>query len=137
MSLKVVAFMPVVAALALSLASCGGNVHSTEAVRQGVVDHLSSRKNLDLDLSAMDLQVTSVSFRQNEADATISFRPRSGNAQGMSMRYTLELKGSRWVVKNKSEAGASPHGAGAGQGGGGGLPAGHPPVQQPPPAPKQ
>jgi hypothetical protein len=130
--------LPVGAALALFLVSCGGNIHSTEAVRQGVIDHLSSRKNLDLDLSAMDLQVTSVSFRENEADATVSFRPKAGNAQGMSMRYTLERQGNKWVVKTKAEASESPHGAGSGQGGAGGqLPPGHPPVQEPPPPPKQ
>jgi hypothetical protein len=43
------------------------------------------------------------------------------------MRYTLEQKGGKWVVKEKAQAGGSPHGAapnpGAGQ-----LPAGHPPL---------
>jgi hypothetical protein len=125
------------AVLAVVLAACSGNIHNTEAVRQGVIDHLSSRKNLDLDLSSMDLQVTSVSFRENEADATVSFTPKGGAAAAMSMRYVLERKGNHWVVKTKSEAGASPHGAGAPEGGAGGqqLPPGHPPVQQPPPAP--
>jgi hypothetical protein len=123
--------------LILLLCACGGNIHNAEAVRQGVIDHLSGRKNLELDLSSMDLQVTSVSFRENEADATVSFTPKGGAAAAMSMRYTLERKGNHWVVKTKSEAGASPHGAGAPEGapGGGQLPPGHPPVQQPPPAP--
>jgi hypothetical protein len=130
------------AAVGLCLAACSGNIHNTEAVRQGVIDHLSARKNLDLDLSSMDLQVTSVSFRENEADATVSFRPKGGQAAAMSMRYTLERKGNHWVVKNKAETGANPHGAGAadphGPGGppqGQALPPGHPPVQEPPPPP--
>jgi hypothetical protein len=127
-----------IAALVCLMGSCGGNIHNTEAVRQGVIDHLSSRKNLDLDLNAIDLQVTSVSFRENEVDATVSFRAKTGNAQGMSMRYTLERKGNKWVVKTKADTGGSPHGAAGGQGGGGGqLPPGHPPVQQPPPPAKQ
>lgn len=116
------------------LAGCGGNVHSNEAIRQAVIDHLAARKNLDLDLKAMDVQVTSVSIRENEADATVAFSPKGGGAAGgMSMRYTLELKNGKWAVKNKAETG-SPHGAG-GAPQGGQLPAGHPPVQEPPPPP--
>ena len=126
-------------ALAALLIGCRGNVHSNEAIRQAVIDHLSSRKSLDLDLSAMEVQVTSVSIRENQADATLSFRPRGGDATaGMSMRYALELKDNKWTVKNKAETGGSPHGAGGAQGGaqgGGQLPPGHPPVQEPPPAP--
>jgi len=64
----------------------------------------------------MQVDVTSVSFRQNEADATVSFRPKGGGAgAGMQMRYVLERRGNRWVVKSKSEAGGSPHGAGVGE----------------------
>jgi hypothetical protein len=126
------------AAVLAALAGCGGNVHSTEAVRQGVVDHLAARKNLDLDLSSMEVTVTSVSFRENEADATVSFRPKGGGAaSGMSMRYTLERKGNRWMVKSKAESGSMPHGSGMQEGGASGqLPAGHPPVQEPPPPTK-
>lgn len=80
----------------------------------------------------MEVEVTAVSFRQNEADATVSFRPKgvSDPGAGMQMQYTLERKDNRWVVKGRKEAGAAPHG-GAMQGGG--MPAGHPPVGDRPP----
>jgi hypothetical protein len=136
---RIVKLFHFAAALAFVLSACGGNVHNTEAIRQSIVDHLSSRKNLDLDMSAMDLQVTSVAFRENEADATVAFKPKgSAGPALMSMRYTLERKGNQLVVKNKSEAGASPHGAGGAgpqESAPGQLPPGHPPVQQPPPPP--
>jgi len=127
------AYLPVLAA-GLLLLGCNRNIQNEAAVRQGVTDYLSSRS--DLNLSQMQIDVTSVSFRQDEADATVSFRPRGGAAgAGMQMRYTLERKGGRWVVKGK---GAGPHantpapGASSmpGQGGApsGQLPPGHPSV---------
>jgi hypothetical protein len=93
------------------LLGCSRGPQTPEAVRQGVIDHLSTRS--DLDLASMQVEVTSVSFRQDEADATVSFRPKGGGAaSGMQMRYTLERKGSRWAVKGKGQAptGEAPHG---------------------------
>lgn len=110
---------------ALLLVGCQRGAQTPEAVRQGVIDHLSSRPGLTIDLNAMNIEVTSVSFRQNEADATVSFRPKGGSAgAGMEMRYTLERKGDRWAVKGKAEAAGAPHGSGMG----GGMPSGHPPM---------
>lgn len=81
----------------------------------------------------MQVEIASVSFRQNEADAVVSFRPKGSTdaSTGMQMQYTLEKKGGRWVVKGKRESGMSPHGAGgamppASQGGA--MPPGHPPA---------
>jgi len=109
---------------------CSHDIQTKEAVRQGVIDHLSSRKGLDLDLRSMDVDVSSVAFRANEADATVSFRARGSAASGadMQMRYTLERSGNRWVVKGKADSGgahgtAPPPPAGASE-----MPPGHPPV---------
>lgn len=101
------------AILAAGLVSCAKDTNTKEAVRQAVIDHLATRKNLDLDLSAMDVDVTSVSFRANEADAQVAFRPRgSQNAAAlMQMRYTLERAGNQWKVKSKADSGGSPHGS--------------------------
>jgi hypothetical protein len=96
-------------AVLLSIA-CNRGMDTKEAVRQGVIDYLSSRRNLNV--SEMNVDVSSVSFRRDEADAMVSFTPKGANAggQGMSIRYTLERKGSRWVVKNRPEGGGNPHG---------------------------
>ncbi len=101
------------------LLGCGSRgLQNEAAVRQGVIDYLSQRS--DLNMKMMQVDVTSVSFRQDEADATVSFRPKGAAGGGMQMRYTLERQGSRWVVKGKGHSGAgqSPHG----QMPGGGMP---------------
>lgn len=131
------------------LVACGGPASDEDAVRQGVIDHLSGRAGLDI--GSMDIKVTSVEFDGDQAEATVAFQAK-GSADpsaGMQMKYTLERKGRRWVVQDKSGAGdgmhgggmESPHGGGMGspQGGGmenphggtppqGELPEGHPPV---------
>ena len=114
-----------VLAAALFLSGCGRAVDSKEAVRQGVLDHLSTRAGLDL--KSMQVDVVSVSFRQNEADTVVSFRPKGSSepSAGMQMQYTLERKGDRWAVKGKRESGMSPHGGGTP---GGAMPPGHPPA---------
>lgn len=98
------------------LVGCTRGSHTMEAVRQGVLDHLAARP--DLNLNSIEVEVTSVGFRHQQAQATVSIRPRSGG-EAFQMRYTLERKGGRWVVKGKAEASGSPHG-------GPGLPPGHP-----------
>jgi hypothetical protein len=105
----------------LSLAACNRGGQSKDAVRQGVVDYLSGRK--DLNLSSMDIDVSSVQFNGNKADATVTFAPKGGNpSQGMTMRYQLEQQGSRWEVVGRQDSGhagavapgaANPHGEGA------------------------
>jgi hypothetical protein len=116
------ALWAIVVALAASTA-CHRSNPSAE-IREGVIDYLSKRSNLNV--SGMNVDVTSLVVRQNEADAVVSFTAKGANpGQPMSMRYTLERKGDRWVVKDKAEAGASPHGTAPA---GGELPPGHPPV---------
>jgi hypothetical protein len=92
------------------LVGCSKNIQTNEAVRQGVLNHLS--KNTGLNVGSMDIEVTSVTFRDNEADAVVGFKPKGGTGSGMSMRYTLERKDSTWVVKKKADSGMG-HGMGA------------------------
>lgn len=119
--------------------SCSRDINTKEAVRQAVIDHLGSRKGLDLDLSSMDVDVSSVSFKAGEAQATVAFRPRGSQAaSAMEMKYTLERSGNQWKVKGKGSAGAGdPHSGGPAQAAPHGgelpsppqsLPPGHPPV---------
>ena len=134
----------------LILPGCGRRIDNKEAVRQGVIDYLSTRSNLNV--GAMQVDVASVTFRKDEADAMVAFRPKGagGAGQGMQIRYTLERKGDRWVVKGKSE-GAGQHGsAGLMPGGnphgamgmemppesapGAAMPPGHPSIGKQPPA---
>ena len=116
--------------LPLLLVSCNrGAPQTKEAVLQGVMEHLT--KNAGLDVSSMDVEVTSLTFRGSEADALLSFRPKGGADPGMQMKYTMESKDGKWTVKGRAESGASPH-SGTPAAPGGELPAGHPPVNPPP-----
>jgi hypothetical protein len=132
---------------ALLLLSCHRTgIQNEAAVRQGVVDYLAARS--DLNMSQMQVDVNSVAFRQDEADVTVSFRPKggSGAAAGMQMSYVLQRQGNRWVVKGKGTGphqtmtppgGMPPHG-GAAASPGGQMPPGHPQVgSQAPPETKK
>ena len=135
-------FWALLAVLAVmgATSGCKRNIDNEDAVRQGVIDYLSKRTNVNV--SGMNVAVTSVSFRQNEADAVVAFTARGGNAgPPMTMRYTLERQGDHWSVKDKSETGnphgangANPHGAPAAAPMGD-MPPGHPPVESTQPKP--
>jgi len=77
----------------------------------------------------MDVDVTSVNFKGEEAEATVAFRAKGSPAgSGLEMRYTLEQKSGKWVVKDKAEASGNPHGAPPA--GMGAPPPGHPPMDE-------
>jgi hypothetical protein len=108
--------------LILTLAGCHrGAQAGKDAVREGVLDYLSGRK--DLSIGSMNVEVTSVQFDGNTADATVAFSPKGvPSSQGMTMRYQLEQQGSRWVVVSHQDSGhaasvapggPNPHGGGA------------------------
>lgn len=115
----------------VALAGCSRDIRNESAVRQAVLDYLTSRSNLNV--ASMDVNVTSVVFRRDEADATVAFSAKgSRGADGMTMRYFLERKGDIWKVKGRADSGQNPHGGGMaaphGTGGpsSGALPPGHP-----------
>ena len=120
----------------LVLAACARkNIENKEAIRQAVVDYLSSRQaQTGLDMSTMDVNVTAMTFERDTARATVEFRIKNGDA-GMQMNYSLERKGDKWVVQPKENAGG--HGVvlpGNDKAPPGELPPGHPSV---PASPKQ
>lgn len=110
-----------------AFSGCHRANQSQEAIRQGVIDYVSSKVNV----GAMDVNVVSIDFKGKEADALVEFKAKGSQANsGLQMRYTLEQQSGKWVVKDKAQAGGTPHGSVApGAGGGSGeLPAGHPPL---------
>jgi hypothetical protein len=97
--------------LALSLAACNRGTRSSEAVRQGVIDHLAKG---GFNVSAMDVNLTTVDMKGNEAVATVSITPKGGPAgSGMVTKYRLQQQGNQWTVVGREDAGGAPHGAGA------------------------
>ncbi len=100
-----------IAAVAVSLvllAGCKKDIQNQDAVRQGVMNYLSKRS----DLLAMDVSVSSVAFKEDEATAQVHFQAKGNDspAAGMTMQYVLERKGGLWVVKGRTGANSS-HGA--------------------------
>jgi hypothetical protein len=101
--------------LILSLTACNHGVQSDDAVRQGVIDHLTeAQAKNNLNLAAMDVVVKAVQYSGNDADAAVSITPKGANpAAGMSINYHLTQQGSKWVVVGRQD----PHGAVAAPGG--------------------
>jgi hypothetical protein len=93
---------------AVFLAGCNKDIQNQDAVRQGVISYLAKRS----DLLSMDVSVTSVAFRKDEATAQVHFQAKgnSSAAAGMNMQYVLERKDGQWVVKGRTGA-SSAHGA--------------------------
>ena len=84
---------------ALLLAGCSKNIDTTDAVRDGIIKDISKK----VDVGTMDVTVDSVSFREKEADATVSFTPKGApRSQAMVMSYALERKGDEWKIKSRS-----------------------------------
>ena len=129
----VVTLRPIIPLLiALALSACNRAPESKEAVREGIIEHLN--KNSGLDVKSMDVIIENVRFEGSRATAMVSFKPKSSPDAGMSMNYTLERSGPKWVVQKA---------ASGGHGGGmtappatdsGALPPGHPPVAPEAPA---
>ena len=124
--------------------ACNKAPESKDAVRAGIMDHLT--KNTGLNVSEMDIVVQEVKFEGEQAVATVSFKPKASPDAGMTMPYTLDKRGGKWVVRRRSEGG-SPHAGSMGGaeampqpratqppasgGAAGDLPPGHPPVGTP------
>lgn len=95
----------------------------------------------------MDVNVTSVSFHGDQADAVVSFVPKGMPSSPVTFQYNLQREGNAWVIKGHAQS-ANHGGGGMGQTDPhaaipGGMPAGHPgidghslpPSSQPSPQP--
>ena len=105
---------PLIGALVfVALAGCSRNIDTTDAVKRGVLHDIPK----DVNVGSMDVNVVSVSFRGQEADAVVSFAPR-GAPPMMSMNYTMERKANEWHIKKRAtgdlqrHAGQAPSAAG-------------------------
>jgi hypothetical protein len=148
--------------LACSVAGCKSQQSDADAIRSGINAHLAGLKTLNI--SAMDMNVQSVSIQGTQAQAQVEFRPKTGGPQGAGMQvsYALEKKDGQWTVLNSQPAGGTIEHPGPGQnphaaqtapdsatlpdfrnlvngtgGAGSSLPPGHPPVNAQGSAPSQ
>jgi hypothetical protein len=113
------------------LTGCGNSMRNKARVQQAIMDRLAAHSGLDM--NAIDVNTTSVTFKGNTAYATVAFHPKGDTnvSSGMIMKYTLEARNGKWVVVNVADsqghgmAGHPSASAGAEQ-----LPPGHPPLDQ-------
>lgn len=103
----------------LCLAGCSKNIDTPEAVKEGVLKDVAKK----VDINAMDVSVDSVSFRETEATAQVSFRPKGAppGSQAITMNYSLERDGNEWKIKNRNMQGHEQAQPGSSQ-----MPPGHP-----------
>lgn len=94
--------------LAVALVSSGGckkQGNDNDAIRAGIMQHLTAIGTLNM--SAMDMDIRSVSVNGNQAHAEVEFRPKTGGSPGggMQVAYNLEKRDGSWVVLNTQSLG--------------------------------
>jgi len=90
--------------------ACKKHVSDNDAIRAGILQHLTSVGTLNM--SAMDMDVRSVSVNGNQAHAEVEFRPKNSGTPGAGMHvaYNLEKRDGAWVVlKTQSLGGMIQH----------------------------
>ena len=99
--------------LIFCLAACQrGGQNNSDAVRQGVLDHLAKA---NLNMSGMDVKVAKVDFNSagDKAEATVNITAKGQTAaEPMVMNYKLERQNNNWVVVGPA-AGSAGHGGAA------------------------
>lgn len=82
----------------LGASACKKQASDRAAIRSGILQHLNAVGTLNI--SAMDMDVRSISINGNQAHAEVEFRPKSGGVPGTGMQvaYNLEKQEGSWVV---------------------------------------
>jgi hypothetical protein len=99
--------------LVLAVAALGAcsrpNIQNKDAVEKAVRQYLMAKQaQTGLDMNAMDIEVTSMSFEKDQAKAGVYFKLKNGDG-GMEMQYALDRKGDQWVVRGLTGLGSGPH----------------------------
>jgi hypothetical protein len=117
----------------LFVVACKSKNDDKEAIRAGVIKHLSTLNMLNL--SNMDINVTQATVNGNQAQAQVEIRSKGGdpNAPPMQISYALEKHGEEWVVLKSTGMGGGMQHPGPGEAPAPGsapgtMPPGHPNV---------
>ncbi len=102
----------VAAVLGLSAAlllggGCKKQQSENDAIRAGIQQHLNGVGTLNM--SAMEMDIRTVSVNGNQAYAEIVFRPKAGApaGAGMQVAYHLEKRDGAWVVQKTQPVGGT------------------------------
>src|SRR6267143_1228138 len=89
----------------LVIGGCKKQPSDNDAIRAGILLHLNGVGTLNM--SAMEMEIRSVSVDGNQAHAEVVFRPKTGAPQGAGMQvaYNLEKRDGAWVVQKTQPAG--------------------------------
>jgi hypothetical protein len=84
---------------------CKHQPRDTDAIRAGILQHLTAVGTLNI--GAMQMDIRSVSINGNQAHAEVEFRPKTGAAPGTGMQVAsnLEKRDGSWVVLKTQAAG--------------------------------
>src|SRR5215467_480424 len=108
--MKRLALVLCLSAMLFGFGACKKQVSDNDGIRAGILQHLTSVGTLNM--SAMDMDVRSVSVNGNQARAEVEFRPKNGGTPGAGMHiaYNLEKRDGAWVVlKSQSLGGMIQH----------------------------
>jgi hypothetical protein len=97
----------------MGLAACrrSSEVQSNAAVKAAIEEHLKHQTNVVF--QNMTLEIDSVSFHDNTAEAQVKFRSKQAPELAVGMLYKLRRAGNGWQVESASSAsmpGTAPHG---------------------------
>ena len=86
---------------------CKKQQSDRDAIRAGIMLHLSSVGGLNL--GAMDMDIHSVTVNGNQAHAEVEFKPKGSGPQGAGMQvaYNLEKRDGAWVVQKTQPMGGA------------------------------
>src|ERR1700675_2358506 len=89
----------------LAAGGCKKQQNDNDAIRAGIMQHLTGVGTLNMSAMVMDIQ--KVSINGNQAHADVEFRPKTGSPQGAGMQvsYNLEKRDGAWFVLKTQAAG--------------------------------
>jgi hypothetical protein len=90
-----------------TVSGCKKQQSDNDAIRAGILQHLTALGTLNI--SAMEMDIRSVSINGNQAHAEVEFRPKTGAAPGTGMQvaYNLEKREGSWTVLKTQAAGGN------------------------------
>jgi hypothetical protein len=90
-----------------TVSGCKNQPSDNEAIRAGILQHLTAVGTLNI--SAMQMDIRNISINGNQAHTEVEFRPKTGAAPGTGMQvaYNLEKRNGAWIVLKTQAAGGT------------------------------
>jgi hypothetical protein len=114
--------------LVLLTVGCKSKTDTDDAIRDGVIKHISAVSGLNV--NNMTITVTGATVNGDQARADVDIRAKNGDptVPPMQLTYELQKQGNEWVVMRSQSTGGMQHPATGQMPPNGTLPPGHPAV---------